>query len=183
MEGPVSCLCLDRRPSHTRWWPARADPGPFGRSAPLLMKRSGPRTRSRPWRAGTGLLRAFCSGGGVNCGRRGSPPNPHPRQPLSRWCCLLPSRRRLPEESRGGGRGRMGRRTGADCGSLIWPPSWQCSGSLGMMIPVPTGVRVWLATGPDMRKGFDGGPARPGDARRDPHSGHVCLSGSRGDFD
>src|SRR6185503_130095 len=66
LEGPGSCLCLDRRPSRTRWWPARADPGPFGRSAPLLMKRSGPRTRSLLWRAGTGSPRAFCSGGDVN---------------------------------------------------------------------------------------------------------------------
>src|SRR5215203_1883992 len=93
LEGPGSCLCLDRRPSRTRWWPARGGPGRRGRSAPLLMKRNGPRARSLPWRAGTGLLRAFCSGGGVNSGRRSSPPPPHPRRPLSRWCCLLPSRR------------------------------------------------------------------------------------------
>ena len=54
------------------------------------------------WRAGTGSLRAFCSGGGVNCGRRPRPPNPHPRRPLSRWCCLLPSSHHAHPTGRGG---------------------------------------------------------------------------------
>ena len=43
------------------------------------------------------------------------------------------------------------------------------------MIPVPTGVRVWLATGrTDMRKGFDGLALLVQETlRRDPHSGHL----------
>jgi transposase len=45
------------------------------------------------------------------------------------------------------------------------------------MIPVPTGVRVWLATGhTDMRKGFDGLALLVQETlRRDPHSGHLFV--------
>jgi len=53
------------------------------------------------------------------------------------------------------------------------------------MIPVPTGVRVWLATGhTDMRKGFDGLALLVQEAlRRDPHSGHLFVfRGRRGDL-
>jgi transposase len=51
------------------------------------------------------------------------------------------------------------------------------------MIPIPSGVRVWLATGhTDMRKGFDG-LALPVQERlqRDPHGGHLFVfRGRRG---
>ncbi len=53
------------------------------------------------------------------------------------------------------------------------------------MIPVPIGVRVWLATGhTDMRKGFDGLALRVQETlRRDPHSGHLFVfRGRRGDL-
>ena len=53
------------------------------------------------------------------------------------------------------------------------------------MIPVPTGVRVWLATGhTDMRKGFDGLALLVQETlRRDPHSGHLFVfRGRRGDL-
>jgi transposase len=53
------------------------------------------------------------------------------------------------------------------------------------MIPVPSGVRVWLATGrTDMRKGFDGLALLVQEAlRRDPHSGHLFVfRGRRGDL-
>ena len=53
------------------------------------------------------------------------------------------------------------------------------------MIPVPTGVRVWLATGhTDMRKGFNGlALLVQGTLRRDPHSGHLFVfRGRRGDL-
>ena len=53
------------------------------------------------------------------------------------------------------------------------------------MIPVPTGVRVWLATGrTDMRKGFDGLALVVQEAlRQDPHSGHLFVfRGRRGDL-
>jgi transposase len=53
------------------------------------------------------------------------------------------------------------------------------------MIPVPTGVRVWLATGhTDMRKGFDGLALLVQEMlRRDPHSGHLFVfRGRRGDL-
>ena len=53
------------------------------------------------------------------------------------------------------------------------------------MIPVPTGVRVWLATGhTGMRKGFDGlALLVQGTLRRDPHSGHLFVfRGRRGDL-
>jgi len=51
------------------------------------------------------------------------------------------------------------------------------------MIPVPTGVRVWLATGhTDMRKGFDGLALLVQETlRRDPHGGHLFVfRGRRG---
>jgi transposase len=52
------------------------------------------------------------------------------------------------------------------------------------MIPVPAGVRVWLATGrTDMRRGFDGlALAVQETLRLDPHSGHLFVfRGRRGD--
>ena len=53
------------------------------------------------------------------------------------------------------------------------------------MIPVPSGVRVWLATGhTDMRKGFSGlSLAVQEILRRDPLSGHLFVfRGRRGDL-
>jgi transposase len=52
------------------------------------------------------------------------------------------------------------------------------------MIPVPTGTRVWLATGhTDMRKGFDGLALLVQEVlKRDPHGGHLFVfRGRRGD--
>jgi transposase len=51
------------------------------------------------------------------------------------------------------------------------------------MIPVPTGVRVWLATGhTDMRKGFGGLSLLVQETlKRDPHSGNLFVfRGRRG---
>ena len=53
------------------------------------------------------------------------------------------------------------------------------------MIPIPTGVRVWLATGhTDMRKGFDGLALLVQETlRHDPHCGHLFVfRGRRGDL-
>lgn len=53
------------------------------------------------------------------------------------------------------------------------------------MIPVPGGVRVWLAAGhTDMRKGFDGLALLVQETlRRDPHCGHLFVfRGRRGDL-
>ena len=53
------------------------------------------------------------------------------------------------------------------------------------MIPVPTGVRVWLATGhTDMRKGFGGLALLVQETlKRDPHSGNLFVfHGRRGDL-
>lgn len=53
------------------------------------------------------------------------------------------------------------------------------------MISLPTGTRVWLATGhTDMRKGFDGLALLVQETlRRDPHSGHLFVfRGRRGDL-
>lgn len=53
------------------------------------------------------------------------------------------------------------------------------------MIPVPTGVRVWLATGlTDMRKGFSGLALQVQELlRRDPLCGHlIFFRGRRGDL-
>ena len=53
------------------------------------------------------------------------------------------------------------------------------------MIPIPSGVRVWLATGhTDMRKGFNGLALLIQEVlRRDPHSGHLFVfRGRRGDL-
>ena len=45
------------------------------------------------------------------------------------------------------------------------------------MIPVPTGARIWLASGhTDMRKGFDGLALLVQETpTRDPHSVAICL--------
>jgi transposase len=53
------------------------------------------------------------------------------------------------------------------------------------MIPVPPGVRVWLATAhTDMRKGFDGLALMVQETlKRDPHGGHLFVfRGRRGDL-
>lgn len=53
------------------------------------------------------------------------------------------------------------------------------------MIPIPQGVRVWIATGrTDMRKGFDGlALAVQEQLKRDPHGGHLFVfRGRRGDL-
>ena len=53
------------------------------------------------------------------------------------------------------------------------------------MITIPTGVRVWLATGhTDMRKGFGSLSLQVQEVlRRDPLSGHLfCFRGRRGDL-
>ena len=53
------------------------------------------------------------------------------------------------------------------------------------MIPLPTGVRVWLATGhTDMRKGFASLALLVQEVlKRDPLSGHLfCFRGRRGDL-
>lgn len=53
------------------------------------------------------------------------------------------------------------------------------------MIPIPQGVRVWLATGhTDMRKGFDGLALSVQEVlKRDPHGGNLFVfRGRRGDL-
>jgi transposase len=53
------------------------------------------------------------------------------------------------------------------------------------MIPVPSGVRVWLATGPsDMRRGMNGLALQVQEALgRDPHAGDLYVfRGKRGDL-
>lgn len=53
------------------------------------------------------------------------------------------------------------------------------------MIPIPTGVRVWLATGhTDMRCGFPSLALRVQEIlKKDPQSGHIfCFRGKRGDL-
>ncbi len=53
------------------------------------------------------------------------------------------------------------------------------------MIPVPSGVRVWLATGhTDMRKGFPGLSLLVQETlKADPNGGHLfCFRGRRGDL-
>ena len=53
------------------------------------------------------------------------------------------------------------------------------------MIPVPAGVRVWLATGhTDMRRGFPGLALKVQETlKADPHAGHLFVfRGKRGDL-
>jgi transposase len=53
------------------------------------------------------------------------------------------------------------------------------------MIPVPVGVRVWIASGrTDMRRGFDGLALQVQETlNQDPHSGHLFVfRGRRGDL-
>ena len=53
------------------------------------------------------------------------------------------------------------------------------------MIPVPAGVRVWLATGhTDMRRGFPGLALKVQEMlKADPHGGHLFVfRGKRGDL-
>jgi len=71
----------------------------------------------------------------------------------------------------------LGRDTGA--GSA----AGRCAGRSRAMIPIPPGVRVWLATGhTDMRKGFDGLALLVQEKlKRDPHGGHLFVfRGRRG---
>jgi transposase len=54
-----------------------------------------------------------------------------------------------------------------------------------MTIPIPSGSRVWLATGrTDMRKGFDGLALQAQEIlKRDPHGGHLFVfRGRRGNL-
>jgi hypothetical protein len=54
------------------------------------------------------------------------------------------------------------------------------------MISIPSGVKVWLATGyTDMRKGFPGLSLMVQETlKRDPHSGHLfCFRGRQGGAD
>ena len=58
-------------------------------------------------------------------------------------------------------------------------------GAVAAMIPIPAGVRVWLATGhTDMRKGFDGLALMVQETlKHDPHGGHLFVfRGRRGDL-
>ena len=53
------------------------------------------------------------------------------------------------------------------------------------MIPIPSGVRVWISTGPtDMRKGMAGLALQVQEAlKRDPHDGALFVfRGKRGDL-
>ena len=53
------------------------------------------------------------------------------------------------------------------------------------MIPIPSGVRVWLATGhTDLRKGFASLSLQVQEVlRQDPLGGHLfCFRGRRGDL-
>ena len=51
------------------------------------------------------------------------------------------------------------------------------SPAVAAMIPIPAGVRVWLATGhTDIRKGFDGLALIVRETlKRDPHCGHLFV--------
>jgi transposase len=58
------------------------------------------------------------------------------------------------------------------------------AGSRPAMIPLPSGVRVWLATGhTDMRRGMNGLALQIQEVlKRDPYSGHLFVfRGRRGD--
>jgi transposase len=52
------------------------------------------------------------------------------------------------------------------------------------MIPIPSGVQVWLATGhTDMRKGFDGLALLVQETlKRNPHNGHLFVFRGRRGF-
>ena len=80
----------------------------------------------------------------------------------------------------GGGR-RI--RVESDVDTEALRPDPRCGGAA--MIPVPSGVKVWLATGhTDMRKGFPGLSLMVQETlKRDPHSGHLfCFRGRQGDL-
>ena len=80
---------------------------------------------------------------------------------------------RRPDADHGAGRCRDG--VGADEGAG--------EEQAAAMIPVPSGARVWLATGhTDMRKGFDGLALLVQETlKRDPHGGHLFVfRGRRG---
>jgi transposase len=73
--------------------------------------------------------------------------------------------------------GRRGDSDGSSRGLVRW--------TTAAMIPLPTGVRVWLATGhTDMRKGFPSLALQVQEIlQRDPLSGHLfCFRGRRGNL-
>src|SRR5262245_1526196 len=101
-----------------------------------------------------------------------------------------------PPRERPGRTGCIGREPRRDCDGE-WPPSHRRGGhrcrrsgsdraGLGAtMIPLPAGVRVWLATGyTDMRKGFPSLALQVQEIlHRDPLGGHLfCFRGRRGNL-
>src|SRR5207302_3257685 len=93
------------------------------------------------------------------------------------------------KRSAGRGRSRVLRRAGDRGGFCVQSPLADtgfdpgcagcggCKGAGAAMIPVPSGVRVWLAVGrTDMRKGMNGLALRVQQVlRRDPHAGDLYV--------
>src|SRR3954471_9763439 len=129
------------------------------------------------------------------------------RQPGFRVAAALPGRRGGPGRaslaagdsdagpSEGDGTGRRERGDRDRVGRRLSPAGWRgCPGhdaaagagrSGAAMIPVPSGVRVWLAVGrTDMRKGMNGLALQVQQALgRDPHAGDLYVfRGARGDL-
>jgi transposase len=66
-----------------------------------------------------------------------------------------------------------------------WPGNGGDEGDAATMIPVPSGVRVWIATGhTDMRRGMNGLALQVQQAlKRDPHAGDLFVfRGRRGNL-
>lgn len=91
-----------------------------------------------------------------------------------------------PTSSLGGGRDRAAGRAAGGCGGVdgCGRPGAPCaSDRAAMTMPLPSGARVWLATGhTDMRKGFDGLALLVQETlKREPHNGHLLVfRGRRG---
>ena len=177
VPGPMRCLCLEivGATGATTWLPTRVGAGASG---PRSWRRRGAPLGSGRERVGDRAPARYCAEPAVSVavsnfaqmvrGRCRTRPSSSDRSHrLCQWPCRAPTVniRRQPQLGTWSRSRWRGLRVRVDVRSMR-RRCGACSMPWRTMIPVPAGVRVWLATGhTDMRKGFDGlGAAGAGDA-------------------